>query len=139
MTQTITIELPEEILRRYRHGASAARKDLEDFVVERLNESAPPLIDDLPSTLREELRAMEDKDKKALLKIAQSRLPVAQQRLYSRLLRANSQGEITPREQAKLHMLGERARRLTLRKAHAYLLLKWRGQPVPPGDLLQTV
>lgn len=139
MSQTITIELPEEILRRYRRGASAARQDLEHFVVERLNESAPPLADDLPSPLREELRAMEDKANKTLLKIAQSRFPIAQQRLYSRLLRAHGQGIITPREQAKLHELGEQARSLTLRKAHAYLLLKWRGHSVPSVDSLQTM
>jgi hypothetical protein len=134
MNQTITIELPEETMRRYRRGASAARKDLEHFVVERLNENAPPTADDLPQPLSKEFQAMEAKNDKALLKIAESRMPIAHQRRYNRLLSANSQGRISPGEQAKLHVLGEQARRLTLRKAHAYLLLKWRGHSVPSLD-----
>ena len=139
MSQTITLKLPDETLRRYRQGAIAARKDLEDFVLERLNESAPPVADDLPSPLREELLAMEHKGNQWLLQIAQARLPVAQQRVYRRLLRANSEGALTPREQAKLSALGEQARRLTLRKAHAYLLLKWRGHSVPLVDSVQAL
>jgi hypothetical protein len=81
---------------------------------------------------------MEHKDNQSLLQIAQARLPVAQQRVYSRLLRANGDGALTPREQARLSALGEQARRLTLRKAHAYLLLKWRGHSVPLVDSLQA-
>lgn len=136
MSQTITLKLPDEMLRRYRRGAIAAQKDLEDFVLERLNESAPPVADDLPSPLREELAAMEHKDNKSLLQIARAQLPVAQQRAYSRLLRANGEGVLTPPEQAQLSALGEQARGLTFRKAHAYLLLKWRGHSVPLVDSL---
>jgi hypothetical protein len=64
-------------------------------------------------------------------------LPPAHQRLYSRLLQKNSQGAITVPEKKKLHALGEEARRLTLKKAHAYMLLKWRGHYIPsPEELL---
>lgn len=73
--ETITLQLPDETLQRYRRGALAARKALEAFVAERLAENVPPVTDDLPSPLREELRAMEKMGNKALLKIAQSRLP----------------------------------------------------------------
>ena len=36
MAQTITLHLPEETLQRYQQGAAAARKPLEEFLVERL-------------------------------------------------------------------------------------------------------
>ncbi|MBI4672647.1 MAG: hypothetical protein HY741_13390 [Chloroflexi bacterium] len=138
MTRTITLELSAEMLQRYRRGAVAARKGLEDFVVERLAETAPPHLDDLPSPLRQELHAMERQSSKALLRIAQSRLPTAQQRVYSRLLRKNSQGLLTLAEQVRLRTLGEQARTLTLKKAHAAMLLKWRGDPVSPPDSFPT-
>ena len=43
MSQTISLQLPDETLQRYRRGAHAARKLLEDFLVERLSEALPPL------------------------------------------------------------------------------------------------
>ncbi len=136
MPQPITLQLPEETLRRYQRGAKAARKVLEEFLVERLADLAPPLVETLPSPLREELKDLEALDDRALLDVAQSRLPLARQRAYSRLLRKNSQGTLTAPEREKLHALGEEARRLTLKKAHAYMLLKWRGHPIPSAEAL---
>jgi hypothetical protein len=135
MAQTVTLQLPDETLYRYRRGATAARKVLEEFLVERLADTAPPLVDDLPSPLHEELQAMEDMDDDALWEVAQGRMSPTRQRVYSRLLRKNSQGILTTREKATLHALGEEARRLTLKKAHACMLLKWRGHrlPLPAG------
>lgn len=138
MSRTLTLELSDEILRRYRRGAIAARKELETFVVERLSEIAPPPVDDLPAPLRQELHDMARQSSKALERIAQSRLPAAQQRIYTRLLRKNSQAVLTPTEQVRLHALGEQARNLTLKKAHAAMLLKWRGHPVSLPDSSST-
>ena len=137
MTQTITLQLPDETLQRYQRGAIAARKVLEEFLVERLVEAVPPLAGDLPSPLHEELTVLESLDDKALWKVAHSQLPPARQRLYSRLLTKNSQGTITASEKEKLHALGEEARLLTLKKAHAYMLLKWRGHHIPSPEELQ--
>ena len=69
--------------------------------------------------------------------MAQSQLPPDRQRLYTRLLEKNSQGTLTPREKDMLDALGEEARRLTLKKAHAYMLLKWRGHAIPSREDLQ--
>lgn len=41
MSHTVVLDLPEETLLRYRKGAEAARKPLEEFLVDRLNEAAP--------------------------------------------------------------------------------------------------
>jgi hypothetical protein len=54
------------------------------------------------------------------------------------LLYKNGQEIITAREKEKLHALGEEARRLTLKKAHAYMLLKWRGHAIPSPEELQS-
>jgi hypothetical protein len=66
MAQTVTLQLPDETLQRYRRGATAARKLLEEFLIERLMEVVPPLADDLPSPLHEELKTLEQFDDDAL-------------------------------------------------------------------------
>ncbi len=137
MTQTVTLQLPDETLQRYRRGATAARKLLEEFLIERLMEVVPPLADDLPSPLHEELKTLEQLDNDALWQVARSQLPPARQRQYSRLLAKNSQGTITAEEKEILRTLGEQARLLTLKAAHAYMLLKWRGHRVPSPEELQ--
>lgn len=42
MSQTVVLDLPEETLARYQKGAAAARKPLEEFLVDCLREVAPP-------------------------------------------------------------------------------------------------
>lgn len=42
MSHTVVLDLPEETLLRYQKGAEAARKPLEEFLVDRLKEAAPP-------------------------------------------------------------------------------------------------
>jgi hypothetical protein len=138
MVQTVTLQLPDETLQRYRQGATAARKLLEEFLIERLVEAVPPLADDLPSPVREELQALEQCDDDTLWQVARSQLSPARQRQYSRLLAKNTQGTITAQEKAILRTLGEQARLLTLKIAHAYLLLKWRGYRVPSPEELQS-
>ena len=44
---------------------------------------------------------------------------------------AGAAGTSSSCESKRLAMLGEEARRLTLKKAHGYRLLKWRGVPIP--------
>ncbi len=137
MAQTVTLHLSDETLQRYQRGATAARKRLEEFLSERLLEAVPPVAGDLPSPLQEELQILERLDDDTLWQVACSQLPPARQRLYSRLLRKNSQGTLTGPEQDMLQTLGEQARLLTLKAAHAYMLLKWRGHRLPSPEELQ--
>ena len=138
MNQTVTLQLPDETLQRYRQGAAAARKVLEEFLADRLVEAVPPLADDLPAPLQEELQELEKLEDAALWRVAQSQVPSDRQRLYHRLLAKNTQGTIVAREKEMLDALGEEARRLTLKKAHASLLLKWRGHRIPLREELQS-
>lgn len=131
MAESVTVHLPEEALQRFRRGAGAAGKPLEEFLADRLMDVVPPLPDDLPAALHEELDAFQGLDESALRRVAESRLSTNHQRLYSRLLDKNSAGTISAREREKLEALGNEARKLTLKRAHAYLLLKWRGCAIP--------
>ena len=54
-----------------------------------------------------------------------------------RLLDKNRQGTLTEPEQRELEQLSAEGDRLTLYKAHAYLLLKERGQRIPELERLQ--
>ena len=128
--KSITLQLPHSMLQRFRRGAGAAGKSLQQFLAERLMEAVPPLPEEIPPPARAELDALELGDQ-ALCEVAESRLPPSRQRLYRRLLGKNTAGSITAGEREKLTALGEEARQLTLKKAHAYLLLKWRGCAIP--------
>jgi hypothetical protein len=134
MAQTVTLHVPDEMLQRYQRGATAARKRLEEFLMERLMEAVPPLADDLPSPWHDALKALEEENDEALWQVVHSRLAPARQRVYSRLLAKNSQGTITAQEKARLQALGDEARLLTLQKAHASLLLQWRGHRLLPPE-----
>jgi hypothetical protein len=136
--QTVTLRLPEETLRRYQRSAAAVHKGVEEFIIERLEEAAPPLADDAPLSVQEALQHLESLDDEALWAVAKSKLPPNQQRRYTRLLNKNSQGTLKPEEQETLATLGEEARRLTLLKAHAFMLLKWRGHTLPPSSFSPT-
>jgi hypothetical protein len=138
MAESVTVQLPEEALHRFRQGAGAARKPLAEFLADRLMDAVPSPAEDIPPALRQELDALQQLDESALREVAESRLSPARQRQYSRLLTKNSAGTITAAEQKKLEAMGEEARRLTLKKAQAYLLLKWRGHAIPSRQDLEV-
>jgi len=131
MVQAVTVYLPDEMLDRYRRGAAVARMELDAFIAERLAETTPPLADDLPDSVRAELKSLEEGDDQALLQGAESHLADDKQEEYDRLLSKHAQGPLTSGEEQKLRELGEEARGLTLKKAHAVMLLKWRGHEIP--------
>jgi len=43
----------------------------------------------------------------------------------------------SPQEKSTLQALGDEARLLTLKKAHASLVLRWRGHRIPTPEALQ--
>jgi hypothetical protein len=137
MVQTVTLQLTDEMLRRFHRGATIAHKPLEQFITERLLESVPPPVDELSPQLRAELEVLEALDTAELWRVAQMQLSPHQQKAYDRLLDKNSQGALKAEEQVELRRLGDEARNLTLKKAHAFLLLRWRGQNPSPPLLLE--
>lgn len=136
LSTAIVIEAPDEMIDRVRRGAVAARKPLDQFVIERLQEAMPPSAADLPAPVRDEMNRLEQLDDDALWEIARAGLAPARQRRYDRLLHEQARSGLSASQQAELRRLGDEARGLTLLKAHALLLLKWRGQTLPAPDRL---
>jgi hypothetical protein len=63
--------------------------------------------------------------------IAVSQLSLTQQTRIEALLDKNTAGTLTSAEKEELVGLRTQADRLMLRKAYAWAVLRWRGQPVP--------
>jgi hypothetical protein len=128
------LELPDETWRRLQQSATAARKDLPTFIIERLDESTPTSSDRPANFVEQELDAMSRLDNQQLWDIAQSQLAAERQDLYEKLLEKNSQGRISADEAKMMREIGQEARLLTAKKAQAFMLLKWRGQQIPTLD-----
>ena len=131
MAQTVTLQLPEAIYERVKRTAEATKRPLEDVLLKTLESALPPSVEDLPIEYQGEFTAMESLNDEELWNIAESKIPTAQQSLYSRLLSKNQAGTLKDIEKRQLSDLGAEARKLTLCKAHAYALLKWRGHRIP--------
>jgi hypothetical protein len=69
-----------------------------------------------------------------LWEIARSTLSVLEQTEYDELLDKNRADILSGAERLLLNQLGQKARLLTLKKAHAFMLLQWRGHAIPKPD-----
>jgi hypothetical protein len=131
MAQSVTLQLPEAVYERVRQTAEVIKLPVEEVLIRTIEAGLPPSVNDLPDSYREEFLSMERLNDDELLKVAESVMSAAQQRRYSLLLRKNRSGTLTENEQKQLITLGAEARKLTLRKSHAYAILKWRGYRIP--------
>jgi hypothetical protein len=73
-----------------------------------------------------------------LWRISRQVVDVKDQRRYRRLLKKSRLGPLTEREQQVLSELRATIDRVMLRRAYAYLLLKWRGHRVPSLSELES-
>ncbi len=137
MSQTVVLNLPDETIVRYAWGAAAARKPLEEFLADRLNEAASSLVDLEVQPFDEELDDLNQLSDNDLWLIARQRLSDDEQKQYDEFLEKNQLTRLLPYEKVGMERLGNRARRFTLRKAHAFMILKWRGYKLPAPDEMQ--
>jgi hypothetical protein len=137
MSQTVVIELPDETVVRYQQGAAAARKPLEEFLVDRLKEAVPPYATTATLQFDTELDELNRLSDTGLWAIARNRLSHDEQGQYDELLEKNQHADLSPKERDVMEKLGNRARRITLHKAHALMILKWRGYALPAPDEMQ--
>jgi len=126
----ITLDLPDEILERLRRTARGMKQPLEEALV-NIVKAATPSLDKVPLKYRAELEAMEDLSDEDLWQVAKSSLPPARQRRLAKLLHKTQCERLTDREAQALTELRIEADRLMLHRSYAYLLLKYRGQPIP--------
>jgi hypothetical protein len=129
--QTVPIEVPVSLYRRLERLAKLTNRSLENVVEQTLTASMPPLPDTLSDEVRDNLQALETLDNTALWQVAQSVVSPEHQEEVSLLLEKNKSATITDSERARLFELQTQADLLMLRKAYAYVLLKWRGHRLP--------
>jgi hypothetical protein len=125
--ETIPIQVPEALYRRLERLAALTRRPVESLVVQTPSSSIPPLPDDLSAPARDALTALEGFSDDELWQVVRSTFPEAQHEQFAELREQRRAGTITPDQQTALDSLSQEADLLTLRKAYAAVLLKWRG------------
>jgi hypothetical protein len=130
-TQKITIELPEPIFQQLTRIAAATHQSLEALATQSIASNLPPSADSAPLEMQGELLRMQTLDVSALLEIAQKVVAPKQQERHNELLEKNQVVSLTPNEQQELNELRQAVDRLTLQKAYAWSVLRWRGQRIP--------
>lgn len=129
--ETVTLRLPEEMYHRLVTAAAATRRSLEEILLHALRIGSPPAWDDAPPEHQAELAAMDRLDDEALWKLARGRRSAAEMARYDELLERGAAGSLDDAERAELETLRREADRFMLVKAHAAVLLRWRGHDVP--------
>ena len=134
-TATIAVQVPQPLYHRLQRMAELTWQPLESLVVQALSSSIPLLPDDLAPAMRETLVALEHLSDYELQQVADARLPEEQYERYTALRAKRRAGTITQIEQAALDQLSQEADLLTLRKAYAAVLLKWREHQLPASHI----
>jgi hypothetical protein len=129
-TAILTLALPDVLYHRLEQAAAATKQSLEDVALHALRLGSPPAWDDVPPEFQLDLAALEKLDDGTLWNIAKSRMNVDVDR-RDELLAMNANGRLSPEERVELEHLRHEEDRFMLRKAHAAVLLAWRGRPVP--------
>ena len=129
---TITLHLPEGLHQRLERLAELTGQPLESLILQTLASSIPPLPDDLAPHTRAALRALETSSNDELRQLSQSMIPDEDYERVVKLREQRRDGAISPDEMIELDRLLQTADLLTLKKAYAAMLLKWRGQRLPP-------
>ncbi|MBL7184626.1 MAG: hypothetical protein ISS50_09290 [Anaerolineae bacterium] len=124
--QSVTLRLPETVMRRARQTANVLQRPLEELLT-GLVTAALPDVEDAPLEVQAELARMTWFSDQELWSIARSTMPVKQQEQLRSLADLQTIRALTPAEQEALDNLRREYGRVTLRKARAYALLSLRG------------
>ena len=130
LVETVTLQVPETLYQRLVNTARATKRSLEEVMLHALRVGSPPAWDDAPAEFQADLAVMDRLDDDALWKLARGRKTSAEMERYNALLERNKSGVLTEAERLELNALREEADRFMLRKAHAAVLLRWRGHDV---------
>ena len=125
-TQSVTLTLPESLMRRAQQTAQTLQRPLEDVLTDTLA-AALPDVEDAPLDMQADLAQMAWLNEPSLWTIARSELSPSQQEQLRYLTELQSQRILRQEEQALLEHLRREYGRVTLRKARAYALLSLRG------------
>lgn len=131
MPQTITLDLPDNFLQPLQRTAHATRLPLEQLLLRALQATLPPLGDDLPPAMRENLTALETLDDARLWRVLRETVPARAATNLHKLLAEQQERPLGEAAQGALLRLQEQADLVMLRKARAAVLLRFRGQRIP--------
>lgn len=131
LDETVTLRIPEELHHRLAAAAAATRRSLDEILLHALRIGSPPAWDDAPPEHQVELAAMDRFYDDALWKLARGRRSEAEMARYDELLEQSAAGALGDAERSELEMLRRDADRFMFIKAHAAVLLRWRGHDVP--------
>ncbi len=106
-------------------------RSIEQLVRQCVEGNLPPSVPTAPAEMRGELIALQTLPVSELKRIANSQIPLTQQARHVELMERNIAGMLTSAEQGELASLRLATDRLMLRKAYAWAILRWLGQPVP--------
>jgi len=134
---TLVLNLPDSLYQQLEANAQATKRPLSEVALRNLAQSLPPLEDDLPPALKEELAALASLSDSVLWQIAKSVMNTDEVALYDLLLERLKKGTLTVQGQTYLATLRQQSDELMLRKAHAFALLKSRGHKLPTLDELR--
>ncbi len=137
-TMPVTVNLPDVTYHQLQRVAQMTKRRLEDVLLQTIEGNMPPVADDAPLDIQAELQTLQWLDSKALWVVARGKLAPQEQARQEYLLRRNQRGTITPEEVDEMNRLGEKADKLTVKKAYAYALLRWRGFPLPPLETMES-
>jgi hypothetical protein len=126
--RVIRIQLPEPLFERVEEAARASRRNVSEMIVSALENTLPPLPEDLPLELATDLQRWALLDDEALRAIAHAFLPPKQQRRFTTLLRKAEAGRLNARERAEWESLRQEYLRFSQNKAKAQYLLAQRAQ-----------
>jgi hypothetical protein len=129
--ETVAIQVPQTLYHRLERLAALTGRPLESLVAQTLSSTIPPLPDDLPAVMRDALIALENLSDNELWQVMHRSFPDDQYQQFEDLREKRRAGTITEVEQNLLDQLTQEADLLTLQKAYAAVLLKWRGHKLP--------
>ncbi len=130
MPQTVTLDLPDNLYKPIQRIARATDQQVETVLLTALKTSLPPL-DGLSADLAQELAGLESLDNDTLRQVLLETVADDQQKKLETLLYQNQAGTLTETEREQLAQLQHSADKVMLRKAHAAVLLRFRGERIP--------
>jgi len=124
--QSITLNMPEQVYRRAKRAAEALQRPIEEVILDTLNAALFP-VDDVPPEMEGELAAMTGLPDEALWNAARNVIPPRRQSRLRALSKTQQKRLLKTSEKSELDELRKEYGMMTLRKAHAYALLRQRG------------
>ncbi len=135
MTQSITLELTDELIKRAKKQAEQTDQPVERVLVQQLEVAFSDPLPELPSNEQAELDALKYLSNDALWTIAREQMPRDQQNRMQILMDGNTMGKLSALEFDELENLVDQGQRVMLRKAKAAALLTEKGYKVTPKDV----